>query len=65
MSYMQIKCIIVISNNVHLAYKFCTILFNRTQELHFPENSGKIVITAAPNKLCSQIYQYHLVKLVY
>ena len=35
---------------------FCAILFTRTQNLHFPKKSEKIVITAPPSKLCSQNY---------
>ena len=63
MSYMQLKCIIVTSNNVHLAFKFCVISFIRTQNLHFPQNSKKIVTTALASKLCSQkLCQYYLAK---
>ena len=44
----------------------CAILFNRTQDLHSPKNSGKIVATVLPSKLCSQkLYQHHLSKYVY
>ena len=45
---------------------FCAILFNRTHDLHFPQNSGKIVIAAPPSKLFPQkVYQCHLLKEVY
>ena len=43
-----------------LPINFCAISLNRTQCLHFPKNSEKIVTTAPPNKLYSQkLYQYH------
>ena len=35
--YIHLNCIIVISNNLYLAYiYFCATFFNRTQDLHFP-----------------------------
>ena len=45
---------------------FCAISFNRTQDLHYPKKSGKIVTTALPIKLCPQkLYQYHILEKVY
>ena len=53
MSYVHLKSIIVISNNV-LHINFWAISFNRTQHLHFPKNSRKFMTIAPPSKLCSQ-----------
>ena len=45
---------------------FCAISFSRTQNLHFPKNSEKIVTTTPLIKLCPQkLYQCHLLKQVY
>ena len=47
MSYVQLKRIIVIPKNVHLAYKFlCDFIQYRIQDLHYPKNSGEILTTA-------------------
>ena len=46
--------------------KFYAISFNRTQDLLYPENAGKIVTTASPSKLYPQkLYQYHLLQCKY
>ena len=52
---------------MHILYLyFCAILFNRTHDLHFPQNSWKNVNIAPPNKVYSQkLHQYHLSKWVY
>ena len=67
MSNMQIKCIIIIFNTSHntsllyiLHTHFCAILFNKTQNLHFAKNFGKIMSTAPSSKLDSQkIYELY------
>ena len=46
MSYGQPKCIIVISNNVHLAYKFLCDFIQWNTESALPKKSGKILTTA-------------------
>ena len=45
---------------------FCAISYNRTQDLHFSKNFGKIVITTFPRKLCPQkLYLCHVLKYVH
>ena len=45
---------------------FCTVSFIRTQALHSPKNSPKIMTIAPHNNLRLQkIYQYHLCKQVH
>ena len=68
MSYVHLKCIIVISKHAYfvLQVNFCAISFNGTQNLHFSNNSRKTVAAVPPSKLCSQkLYEYHLAKYVY
>ena len=43
----------------------CAILFNRTQDLHFLKNSGKIVTTAPFSELYSQNLYHYFAKWVY
>ena len=43
---------------------FCAVLFNETQDLHFPKDSVKIVITAPPNMLRFQkLHHCHIFKV--
>ena len=59
-SYTHLNCI-VISNNTHLAQKFCTVSFIRNQDMRYLKISGKIVTTAPSRKLCSQnLYNCYL-----
>ena len=50
LSCIHLKYTIVISNNVHLGYNFCQISLSRTQNLHFPKNSRKIVTAGPPHQ---------------
>ena len=59
---MHLKCLIVTSNKVYFLHiNFCEVPFTRTQDLHFPKNSEKENVTAAPPiKLCPQkLHQCH------
>ena len=46
-----------------LHINFYEISFSRTQDLHFPENYGKIMATQG--SYTRKLYEYHLAKLVH
>ena len=61
MSYILLKCVISISNNVYLPYKFlCDFIQESAKSAFFPKIQEKFWL------MCLQkLYLYHLSKLVY
>ena len=66
MSNIQLKCIIVISNNVHHAYKFLCDFIQQNTRSALSQKLWKNCDNSTLSNLCSQkLYQYHLAKYVY
>ena len=56
LSCVYLKCIIVISNNMYLAYKILGYFIQQKPNLYYSKNSIKIVATTPHKKLCSKNY---------